>query len=379
MSGVVVCHPGSELYGSDRMALETVRALRDAGEGVKVVLPADGPLAAILRNEGVPVAILDVPVLRKELLRPLRLVQLLFASAGAVVRAVSAVRRSGADVVITNTLTQPIWLLAARLAGRSAICHVREVENDAPRIVRGALVLPLALAKMAVCNSIATERFVVRSRVLPVATRVIYNGKDWAPYFLSRPRRLSQEVRLVVVGRLSPRKGQDVAIDAVALLRARGICARLTFVGDTYPGYEWYEGHLRERVAELGLNDDCRFTGFVSDVAPALADADVMLVPSRIEPFGTVAAEGMAAMRLVVVARTEGLVEIVEDGRTGLTFEPGDAESLADAISRAVADPDFAERLAEAGFREVRRRFSQDMYRRTLVEAVRSVRRRGAA
>ena len=56
-----------------------------------------------------------------------------------------------------------------------------------------------------------------------------------------------------MVGRLSPRKGVDVALDAVGLLRRSGVDASLSVCGSVFPGYEWYEGELRERAAQPDL------------------------------------------------------------------------------------------------------------------------------
>ena len=67
---ILVAHPGSELYGSDRVLLESVSGLLDDGWDVLVTVPADGPLVAELRRRGARVELCPSPVLRKSVLRP---------------------------------------------------------------------------------------------------------------------------------------------------------------------------------------------------------------------------------------------------------------------------------------------------------------------
>lgn len=364
MANIYLCHPGAELYGSDRMAAETAIALRAAGHDVRVALPNAGPLADLLAGEGLTVDIVDVPVLRKELLSPRRMLGLAMRSLAAFGTIRRAIRSFGAELVWVNTLTQPMWLLSSWILRIKVVCHVRELENNRGRLIRAGLVLPLQVANVVVCNSVATQRFVERSSLFPVSrkTRVVYNGKNWDGYFQSEPRPLAAPAHVLLVGRLNPRKGQDVAIRALAMARESGTDLQLTMVGDVFPGYEWYFEELVALVKSLDLEKECSFVGFTDDVSGWLERADIIVVPSRFEPFGTVAAEGMAAMRPTIVSATEGLVEIVRDNQTGLTVPPDDPRRLSDALRSLVSQPVRAEALARAGFHDVRTRFSQAAY-----------------
>ena len=116
--------------------------------------------------------------------------------------------------------------------------------------------------------------------------------------------------RVLYVGRLSMRKGVDVAIEAMSTLKERGINAHLDIVGAVYSGYEWYETQLRELIAARGLADSVTFHGFCPDVWPFLAQTDISVVPSRLdEPFGNTAVEAILAGRPLVVSDSAGLRE----------------------------------------------------------------------
>jgi glycosyltransferase involved in cell wall biosynthesis len=354
------------------MAVETVRALKEAGHDVVAAVPETGPLVRAFADVGARVVVRQTPVLRKEYLNPIGLIRLAGSAIGALGGQLKLMRTLGITTVWANTLTQPTWLAAARLSRLEIVCHVREAENDRPSIVKSALAAPLRLAHEVVTNSIATREFLLATRggPRPERVRVIYNGKDWAPYFRSEPRLHRPVLRLLVVGRLNPRKGQDTAIRALADARARGIPAHLTLAGDVFPGYEWYEESLADLAKELGVGEHVEFLGFINEVADVLAEADIVIVPSRVEPFGTVAAEAMAAMRPVIVAATEGLKEIVDADDIGMRFPPEDVQALADAIEHLHASSEVSARMARAGYESVSTRFSKASYARQIIDVL---------
>src|SRR5207302_8998273 len=97
--------------------------------------------------------------------------------------------------------------------------------------------------------------------------------------------------RIVLVGRLSARKGQDLAIDAIAQLVGEGYDVELELVGSTFRGYEWFERRIVEQTRRLGIQDRVTFSGYKSSTWDSFAAADIAIVPSRVEPFGNVAVE----------------------------------------------------------------------------------------
>ncbi len=368
---VAIAHPSPDLYGSDRQLLESVSALTGRGDDVTVLLPRGGPLAALLDERGANVRTADFPVLRKALLRPTRLPGLLWANATATVRAARWLRRERPDALYVNTVTIPLWQLAGRLARVPVLVHVHEAE-DGGRVVATALMLPLLLARAVVTNSQAAADVVVGAVPrLSSRTRVVYNGVPGPPAEPSDEQHgAAAPWRLAVVGRLSPRKGSDIALEAVALLAAHGRDVRLTVAGTVFDGYEWYEDQLRSRAAEPDLAGRVTFAGYVHPTWELLADSDVVLVPSRVEPFGNTAVEAMLARRALVASRTQGLVEVVRDGETGVLVEPDDARALADAIARLLDDDALRARLARQGEADAHARFSVGRYAEKIAAAV---------
>lgn len=368
---VVAVHPNSEMYGSDRMFLASVAALQEKAE-VVAVLPQEGPLLEAIRALGVKATVSSFPVLRKVSLRGLRVVSFVGATLVTLPRLVLHLRRLRAGTVYVSTVISPIWMLAGRLAGCAVVCHVHENEPTMSPLKRRVLLSPLLLCSKIIANSESTRTWVTGAdRRLAPRTVVIYNGVEW-PQREPAAVRLGEPGRrhLVVAGRISQRKGQDVALKALHNLRARGYDVDLTIVGSIYEGYEEYRISLDVLIEALGLNDYVTLTGFRDDVPAYFRAADVVMVPSRVEPFGNVAVEAQMAGKPVVASDVQGLAEIVIDGETGLLVPPGGPTVLAAAVTRLLDDPGLATVLARQGQERARKVFDPSRYGLALVEAV---------
>lgn len=372
-SRILVAHPSPDLYGSDWQLVETIHGLIETGQEVLVALPLDGPLAEVLRDAGARVAVMPFTVLRKALLSPRGMAGLSAHAAPEIARLRAVIRASRAEVVLTNTVTIPWWPVAASAAGVPVLAHVHEAEDTQRRIIRAGLNAPLLAASRIVVNSGAARDALldVQPR-LASRTEVVHNGVAGPDQPLEplRRRRPGDPFRIAVVGRLSPRKGVDVALEAVGLLRRSGVDASLSVCGSVFPGYEWYEAELRERAVAADLDGHVELLGYVRPTWPVLEAADAVVVPSRAEPFGNTAVEAMHAARPLVASRVQGLAEVVTDSVTGLLVPADDAEALAEALGTLAADPALAARLAEQGEREAAERFSVSGYRATMARIV---------
>lgn len=371
---VLFAHPSPDLYGSDRMLVESVTAVVERGHRAVVALPADGPLTGPLETAGARVVISPTLVLRKSLLRPRGLPTLLRDTARGAVAGLALLRRTGAGAVYVNTVTVPLWPLLGRLAGVPVLAHVHEAEHEVARALRVALAAPLLPADVVVVNSRATGRVLTAAIArLHGRLRLVYNGVAGpAANQVREPAATTPDpLRVVYVGRLSPRKGVEVAVRALAELRDRGLPATLDLVGAVFPGYEWFERRLHELAGELGVAGSVRFRGFASPVWERYAAADVAVVPSlSTEPFGNVSVEAQLAARPVVAARTQGLVETLDDGRTGVLVPAGDPVALADALAGLLADWPRAAAMGRAARTDARSRFAPARYRTEIADLV---------
>lgn len=378
---ILLAHPSPDLYGSDRMLLESVRAFVERGWSTTVALPADGPLVPLLTDAGAHVSTVTTPVLRKAALRPSGWAGLVGEVGHGWSDGRLLLRSLRPDAVYVSTLTVPSWLALARSAGVPTVCHVHEAETAVPAVLRHALVEPLRLADTVLTNSEFT-RHTLATVAAAVGRRseVVLNGVI-GPDVASDPRpALEGSVRLLYLGRLSPRKGVHVAVEAVARLRAGGIDATLDVAGDVFPGYEWYRTQLLDTVGSRGIGDAVRLRGFDPDVWPLLADADVVVVPSVAdEPFGNVAVEAVLSRRPVVVAASGALPEAVRGFSSASVVPKEDPSALAAAVSTVVADWSTKRAAAIVDSETARERHAPQRYRQQVTDAVAAVIRDRAA
>lgn len=363
----LLVHAGWELFGSDRMLLESARGLRDAGERVVVALPAAGPLVGELQAAGVEVLIPPTFALRKSALRPRNWLRSLRDAIRGFVVAVVITRRLRPRTLYVSTIVLPLWPLVGRLLRVPTVTHVHEAEASAARIVNTVLYAPHLAAHRIIVNSEFTMRTV--GSVIPALGRratLIPNGVD-SPDSVPEPRAVIDRLRIAYVGRISHRKGPDVAVEAVALLGDAGIEAELDLIGAVFEGNEAYDETLRRRTDELGVAHLVQHHGFRSDVWPALGAADVLVVPSRQdESFGNTAVEGVLAGRPVVASEIPGLREAVGAYGSAAFVAPGDASALADALARVVADWSALRVTALADRDRAKERFAPEVYRATI-------------
>lgn len=367
---VLVVHPSAELFGSDRMALESVIGLRETGARVVVALPFQGPLVDELRTAGAEIVILPMLVLRKALLKPRgwgRLIRDTLRGAGAAWRLVGKVRP---DAVYVSTITIPQWPLIARLRRTHAVSHVHEAEASGSRLINRALYLPHLASRIALVNSEFSLQTIRRSLPsLARRARVVYNGVV-SPGSPPPPRDSVDDVlRVLFIGRLSPRKGPDLVIEAARILSERGHRVAVTLLGAVFQGYEWFEAELRERA--LAADVAVEFAGFHQDVWPFFAGTDVVVVPSRIdEPFGNTAVEGILALRPVIASDSSGLREAAGGYKTTRLVQPDDAEPIATALEEIAANWTDVVSLSAGDREEALRRHSPEAYRARVAEEV---------
>lgn len=374
---VVLASPSLEAYGSDLQLLQSAAGLRSHGWRVVVAAPAHGRLAEKFTQLGAEVEITDFPVLRRSSASITGLITLCFAALLAVPRMVRLLRRTRASVLYVNTVTLPWWIAVGRLTGVPTICHVHEAEARDSRTLRRIMNLPLLLAHRTVANS-QTTRDVILEAVPALRRRLVllHNGVEPPSVLpdLARSSAAGSEVRLVVVGRLSPRKAPDVALEAVARLRTQGRNVTLALCGTPTEDMAWYQKRLEQRAAADDLAGAVTFRGYTSPVWPALAEADIVLAPSLGESFGNAVVEGQMAGRPVVATRVQGHLETVSDGQTGLLVPCEDPEALAAAVAQLLDDSVLFERLAREGRESALRQFATDRYRVRVQQIVADVR-----
>lgn len=372
---VLLTNPGADLYGSDRMLLETVSALRHDGERVVVALAQPGPLTAEVSRRDAEAVVVPTAVLRKSALRPAGMLRLLRDVITTLPRAVGFIRRVRPRAVIVNTITSPLWIVAARLTRTPVICHIHEGEKDRPGLAARLLAAPLLLAdRLAVNSRFSLDVLTATFPSLEKKADIVYNAVPGPAEVVPPRAQLDGPVRVLFVGRLSPRKAPDAILRSVALLLERGVDVRFDLVGAVYPGYEWFETQLRTLTESLGVTDRVTFHGFQADIWPFVAGSDICIVPSVVdEGFGNTAVEAALGARPVVVSAGSGLLEATATLTACIRVTPGSAPQIADAVQTIVRRwPEFAA-AAEQDAARVADQYSAKRYRGAVSSTLASV------
>jgi glycosyltransferase involved in cell wall biosynthesis len=270
-------------------------------------------------------------------------------------RTARLLRRFDPDAVLAQTAYEAAAaLLARRLAGSRAKV-VLDVHGDwrtATRLYGSPLrrllspvtdaVAPAAIRRADAVRTLS-PRTTEQVRALGVEPAAVFPAfVDLDAFTADPPRPLPEEPRALFVGVLERYKAVDVLVEAWR--RVSG-SEPLTLVGD---------GPLRPLVERLAL-EDARVTWIPrlaqEEVARALDESTVLLLPSRSEGLPRVAIEALCRGRPVIGTRVGGTPDIVRDGVNGLLVEPEDVDGLSRAIEHVLSDRELAERLA-AGARE---------------------------
>jgi glycogen(starch) synthase len=213
------------------------------------------------------------------------------------------------------------------------------------------------------CCSQYVKDTLVQAGKVPASAGVLFLGIDPEPFLRFSPTTKEvkgEPLRLSYFGSLLPHKGIHTAIKALGLLKQRGLANRveLTILGSGHPDYE---ALLRRLVTQLGVEDRVHFAGRVlRDEIPAwLGRFDVFLFTSVwAEPMARSVIEAMAAGLLVIGTEVGGQVEMLANEENGLTFQPEDAETLANHIERVLSDRALLHQLALGGRQMVLERFT---------------------
>jgi len=188
----------------------------------------------------------------------------------------------------------------------------------------------------AVRDKMLKEGFMKKNRSFTV-----YNAVDTNKFYPDRKdQRLKiefglsdKEFLIGIIGRIDPWKGHLDLIEAAKILKKKETNFQILIVGDTsWTKNKNYIDAIKRKVQKYRLEERVVFTGFQKDVPKVLHSLDLVVIPSRNEPFGRLAIEGMAVGVPVLGADSGGLLELLKGRKLGLLFKTGDIQDLAAKI-----------------------------------------------
>ncbi|MEQ1907973.1 MAG: glycosyltransferase family 4 protein [Vicinamibacterales bacterium] len=355
--------------GAEIVTLGYIDALRAQGHtAVAYISEHNHRLADVLRTRKVPV--LATRHFSRELIRTT-------ARPGALrefTRSFTSVRRElrdfirRHDVQIVHSISYPASLYAALSISGTGVSHVWH-EHNIKRIHRFNRPIYRFVGRS--CTHVIGPSDAVTknlARAVPDGVvRTVYNGIDLQRFAPASGERIEEIRRSLGIregsravglfGQMLPYKGHMTLVDAAPRILATCPDVEFLLVGalENPP----YQDQLKARIAERGLAECVRFTGWQPNVHETMRAMDAIVVGTTTpEPASLALMEAMAVGTPLVATRTGGTPEIVSDEKTGLLYEPGQADQLADRVIRVLTDSTLSSALAAAGRARVEARFS---------------------
>lgn len=266
-----------------------------------------------------------------------------------------ALREAKPDVVHTHLSGGDIWgVVAAKRHNLPVVSTQHNMVDDVGyartqvmRRLRQRVDAYVACSK-AVQESLARTYHIDQTQI-----HVIPNGISLDCFVTSKPPAWQESISFLMIGRLEHVKGFDLALRALATIAKTPWSCTIVGKGDC-------EHNLSQMAQQLGIANNITVVEPGVDVPSMFAKADIVLVPSRSEGFGVVAAEAMAAGRLVIASDADGLQEIVTNEQTGLVFPSEKSDVLADRIAWALAHKEQSMQMAAAAQAHAKKHFGID-------------------
>lgn len=336
--------PYSSRGGAELSLIELIDSLQPYGFDCSCIVRENGAIVDLLADRGVePIVVPFKPWVHTRSSFFKRLGKVLpHRQIASTVRLASAIKRSGCDLVYTNSVAVGAAAMAAKIAGKPHIWHLREFGHDDYQLAydlgeKLSTFLMRNLSSAFIANSEAisqaygkhlgnAETHVVYNAVELPRTVDIGQAKDAAGQW-----RHEGAVRCILLGKFLRGKGQEDAVRAMVQLRRMNVPVELLLVGETLDNS--YFNQISDLIERHDLADRIRVLGHSDAPIPLMNSADIVLMCSRREAFGRVTVEGMKLGKPVIATNSGGTTEIIEDGLTGLLYEPGDSRDLAQKIA----------------------------------------------
>jgi glycosyltransferase involved in cell wall biosynthesis len=330
-------------------------------------MPEEGPLKQLIEAEGIEVILHPrLSIITRPVFKSWRILPFLLNYPLSVLFLWRLIRRRQIELVYTNTAVMISPALASRLARVAHVWHIRECFEEFKRVwgLYSWYILTFSHKVIAISNAVAAQfesrdKVVVIHDAFSLAENNPINVDGLRKDFRARWQ-LGDSFVVGCVGRIKfVRKGQEILVEATALLKRRGLAIKSLIVGAPFPGNEEHLKRLQLKITELGVDDCVLLAGELADPCPAYAAMDVLAMTSvQPEPFGGVVSEAMSLGLPVIATNIGGSVDQVVEGETGLLVAPGDPDQLASAIEKLMNDSELRRRMGQAAVARVREHFS---------------------
>lgn len=333
-----------------------------------VLLTNEGPLQEILEEEGFPVYVQNLGILRRKYVNPRGLLNRLSKNLKAYRFLTELHQKYHFELVYSNTLAVIVGAYWAKRRQIPHIWHIHEIlPGPGPLVKMLARLLDQSTPNpITVSNAVANhwQPLLKKSKV-----EVIQNGIPYGSFLENYPAAknglgLHESSFLIgMIGRINPGKGQLFFLELAERISKKYPNTRFVLVGDPFPGYEPILEELKSEIKDRSLEARVSYLGFRDDIPKVMAALDVFVLPSILpDSFPTVILEAMAAGKPVVATRSGGASEMVLDGETGFLIPIGNVKKGVEALEKLIQNPEMCQKMGETGRKRVLTEYSLEAF-----------------
>ena len=368
---ILLLHSSNDLYGASKIFLQLIDLFISKNFNVHVVLPEEGKLDDHLNKKDITVSYHELGVLRKKYLSPFGLINRLVSNIKAIKFLSKYIKDHSIDLVYTNTSTILCGGIAAKKNDIPSLFHVHEIPtgNKLYEFFSGKIINRISSKVLTVSNSVKSHwlKNIDENKIERIYNGIIFNKTD----SLIKLERNQDDFVITSVARLIPYKGHGYFIDIANELIKKSPKFKFLIVGDTLPSYVSYEKSIKQKVNDLGLENQIKFLGFRNEVSSILKQSDLFIHPAIApDPLPTVLFESLHNDLPSVATNLGGAIEILDNGNNGLLIPYNDPKKAANLINEYCNNNKLQKKHLNNSKKNFKTNFSSDSFNKNILREV---------
>jgi glycosyltransferase involved in cell wall biosynthesis len=351
---ILLLHSSSDLYGASKIFLQTVQILNGQGHTCHVVVSSAGPLVDKLKQDSIPVTVINLGIIRRKYFTPLGILNRInkWQKANSILN--KYIQQNDIELVYANTTAV---LLGAYLAHKNEIKHVWHVHEiiGKPKFLFFAIqwIMKRYTSSIICVSKAVKDHWSKNTPLLSSKMQVIYNGiapieKSTAPNLRTKYQIPKEAIVIGMAGRVHYWKGQKYFLQiAQQLLNQCSYNNKVTplyfiITGDAFPGYEYLVDEMNDFIKKNKLGDRIFYTGFENEMDKFYSSIDLLILPSQLpDPLPTVVLEAMQYGIPVAATEQGGALEMIVENETGIFIPMNNVKLASDKIFELIQSNNY--------------------------------------
>ena len=382
---ILLLHSSSDLYGASKIFLQTVQILNGQGHTCHVVVSSAGPLVDKLKQDSVPVTVINLGIIRRKYFTPFGILNRINKWQKANTFLNKYIQQNNIELVYANTTAV---ILGAYLAHKNKIKHVWHVHEiiGKPKFLFFAIqwIMKRYTSTIICVSKAVQDHWSKNTLLLRSKMQVVYNGiapieKSTEANFRTKYQIPKEAIVIGMAGRVHYWKGQQYFLQiAQQLLNQYSYSNKATplyfiITGDAFPGYEYLVDEMQDFIKKNNLGERIFYTGFEDKMDKFYSSIDLLILPSQLpDPLPTVVLEAMQYGVPVAATEQGGALEMIAENETGIFIPINNVQVAADKIQELLITEKYLV-MGEAAKQREKHFFSKLVYEQKITSLINSI------